>query len=148
MNAKKFFYVCAGIFLLAGAYTIGARNARADLRTSTGYILGFWNGNGPGSPAYALRSDGTIWIKSGSGWQQAAPPFAPVPFPIDGAILGTQFTVMTQDGHIWTAGTIGGPGCGIAACWSQDPDFIPPPPSVAVQGKTWSGVKDTYRAHK
>jgi hypothetical protein len=28
--AKKFFYVCAGLFLLAGAYALGARNAVAQ----------------------------------------------------------------------------------------------------------------------
>lgn len=28
--AKKFFYVCAGLFLLAGAYVMGARKAEAN----------------------------------------------------------------------------------------------------------------------
>ena len=30
-RAKAFFYVCAGLFLLAGAYAMGARSAQAQV---------------------------------------------------------------------------------------------------------------------
>jgi hypothetical protein len=30
MNAKKFFYICAGLFLLVAAYSVGAHRANAQ----------------------------------------------------------------------------------------------------------------------
>ena len=45
MVAKRFFYVCAGLFLLAGAYALGARSAGAQA---------------PGNSVVACRSDGYL----------------------------------------------------------------------------------------
>lgn len=46
-RAKAFFYVCAGLFLLAGAYALGARNASAQ---------------SPSNPVVAIRADGYLVV--------------------------------------------------------------------------------------
>lgn len=43
--AKKFFYVCAGIFLLVGAYALGARSAGAQLGGEVEGASVFLDGN-------------------------------------------------------------------------------------------------------
>lgn len=53
MFAKKFFYVCAGLFLLAGAYAIGARNAGAQ---SSAMVCA-----GVGRLPMAVGSDGQVF---------------------------------------------------------------------------------------
>jgi hypothetical protein len=62
--AKRFFYVCAGLFLLALTYHLGARSAGAQ---AGGTIVGVANyGNSPmvvtsGGDVYTSNPGGTAW---------------------------------------------------------------------------------------
>ena len=52
-RAKAFFYVCAGVFLLALSYHLGARNAGAQA---------------PGNPVVAMAEHGTaLWAVTSAG---------------------------------------------------------------------------------
>jgi len=56
--AKKFFYVCAGLFLLAGAYAMGARSAGAQAGSQ---IVGFAVASLNGNHHYVITSTGDVW---------------------------------------------------------------------------------------
>jgi hypothetical protein len=64
--AKKFFYVCAGLFLLMAAYAVGARSAVAQSGSIQGASLEF-TGNGPGHyRASAVRNGQFYWLTEGT----------------------------------------------------------------------------------
>jgi hypothetical protein len=66
MHAKRFFYVCAGLFLLALSYHLGARGARAESRTRPAppTIAGFAVSEHP-AYLYVMMSNGDIYQRSG-----------------------------------------------------------------------------------
>ena len=143
MKAKSFFYACAGIFLLVAAYTLGARQARADLDHGSGsHVIGFEAADGTGGLFVALRSDGTQWQRdgiTGGEWRQT--PVGLPPVPIEDVIFwnGRSYggpSCMTKDGYAWQWSTSTG--------WVRSTDVLPTPP-IAVHQKTWSGVKEGYR---
>ena len=66
--AKKFFYVCAGLFLLAVAYAIGARSVRAQSGGSEWFI----EGGSTLSGAYVVTASGeSAGSCRGSCWSRA-----------------------------------------------------------------------------
>ena len=54
MNARSFFYTCAGIFLLTLGYAIGSQDARADFNPDESLLIGF-------ALPVGIRSDGALW---------------------------------------------------------------------------------------
>jgi hypothetical protein len=56
-RARTFFFVAAGIFLLALTYHLGARSANAQLSANT-VASAF---EGPGATAYAVTDDGDVY---------------------------------------------------------------------------------------
>lgn len=57
--AKKFFYVCAGLFLLAGAFALGARSAGAQAGS---VVTGMTMVNvGCGAELFVLTSNGDVF---------------------------------------------------------------------------------------
>jgi hypothetical protein len=64
--AKRFFYVCAGLFLLALHYHVGARSATAQV----GSVLAGYATAGPSAQHhYVVTSTGGVWYRNtfGSG---------------------------------------------------------------------------------
>jgi hypothetical protein len=60
MKAKRFFYVCAGLFLLALGYGVGSQQAEAASNSQT--VVGFTIG--PYAQAlYVITSNGDVWEK-------------------------------------------------------------------------------------
>ena len=57
--ARKFFYVCAGLFLLAGAFALGARSVGAQ---APGDIAGYSVATG-GVYHYVIQSNGDVWAR-------------------------------------------------------------------------------------
>ena len=144
MRAKSFFYASAGVFLLVAAYTLGARHAVADLNHASGsHVIGFSGSSGTTSAMAALRSDGTVFSRDGIGGEWRQVPVGLPPVPIEDVIfwdgIGYQSgqSCLTKDGYAWAWTSSTG--------WVRSADAIPTPP-IAVQGKTWSGVKQGYRA--
>ena len=67
--ARKFFYVCAGLFLLSLAYHFGASNATAQAPSSSvaaasGGTIGTWVFTSNGDAYQALDNGGTITFVS------------------------------------------------------------------------------------
>ena len=72
MFAKRFFYVCAGLFLLTLAYHLGARNAGAQAGST---IVGYDARDGA-MEQLVMTSTGDLWVRcrnsydcTVSGWQ-------------------------------------------------------------------------------
>ena len=55
--AKRFFYICAGIFLLALAYHLGAQNATAQ-SAAVGHIKEIRPANDPKGDVFYVTTDG------------------------------------------------------------------------------------------
>ena len=71
--AKRFFFICAGVLMLAIAYQFGVDSARADWDTSVpGAIVG-------GDHFYWYTSAGDAWSVSQSGWTRSSEGDLPVP---------------------------------------------------------------------
>ena len=63
-KARAFFFVCAGIFLLALAYHLGARSAGAQ---SGSDIIGFAVGGPSAQHQYAVTPAGDVWYQNTNG---------------------------------------------------------------------------------
>ena len=116
MNAKKFFYVCSGLFLLVAAYSVGARRADAQ---AGGQFAAFTStlSYPAGYPVpLAITASGDIYTR-------------PVALQVD-----------CQGGVSWTPAA--GGGC-IEPGWVYMGNVLGG--SIQVEGKTWSDVKDGYR---
>ena len=68
MRAKSFFYACAGLFLLALGYHLGAGNAHAEFANGY-YFSATHNGD-----VRVATLDGVVWSLGGanSSWQRLA----------------------------------------------------------------------------
>jgi hypothetical protein len=141
VNTKRFFYVCAGLFLLVAAYTMGARNATADFPGSGGHVVGLAADYIGSSSGYLLRSDGTIWFFSrtdGGGVRQVDECAAlPPSIPTTEIALWSGNSLVTKSGVVWTSGYC-------PDGWSVL-GTVPPPPTVSVEGNSMSYVKGAYR---
>ena len=136
MSAKKFFYVCAGLFLLAAAYHLGAQSAKADWdETLTGPIVG-----GDGWKFYTRSGEAWEVQREGPPWHRT--PAYDLPVPASDVKLVTldysgQGRLVTKSGDAWVH------DYGESCSWVYVGPF--PGGSVQVESKSWSGVKDAFR---
>jgi len=139
MRARSFFYVCAGLFLLVAAYTMGARQASADFQLSLPPVIAF---SQPDSRV--LGRDGSLWgLGTGpDGYAHWVPETAPMLLPAippsvspDDVLFWTPRWTITKDGHGWA---MGGP-----RGWT-DAGVLPVAP-VSSDTRSWSGVKGGFR---
>jgi len=75
--AKKFFFVCAGLFLLAGAYAMGARNAGAFGGGQV--VVGSFD---PDTDALGIDQGGQMWMLSHNGAHMG-----PITLPKPGTVV-------------------------------------------------------------
>lgn len=129
MTARTFFYASAGVFLLVAAYTMGTRQARADFNPQEFPIIGFSNGQDI-SPV-VLRADGTVWRFDG-GWHSLE--VDPLPIPVSEVAFFDWRFLASKSGQVWRNNIPEWESLGQV-----------PAPTVHVEGKTWSGVKEGYR---
>lgn len=136
---KRFFYVCAGLFLLVLGYHLVARNAEGQ----AGQVLVDLVWRQADGRAYAIDSDGGLW--SGPGFcgplersGQLPPGLVPVAF-LDGDVGGS-VDVGCSNGDVYTL-TGSHPNVGLVFCVNVFGIANPTP----TQGKSWGQVKDRYR---
>jgi len=65
--AKKFFYVCAGLFLLALSYHLGARTASAQAPSNSVVAMAY---EASTLTLYAITANGDVYFKSNGCWIQ------------------------------------------------------------------------------
>lgn len=132
MTTKSFFYASAGVFLLTGAYTMGARHANALNHTGRSHVIAL-SGN------HVLRSDGTPWhFGGGSDWVNVSSesnPYTPLPVAIKDIEFWSQSGIVTKNGVGWSFSGNGWKNLGP----------IPDPDSAPDESSSWSGVKEGYR---
>jgi hypothetical protein len=135
--AKRFMYVCAGIFLLVATYHLGARSAGAQ---SSGLNVIGATGCSPGSvaPNMALVIDRTVYRATLNGLSQfqLQAPLPPIPgtsrvVSIDASCTG--FAIL-ENGDVWAGG---GPS------WSYVGNLLGGP--TPVDQATWGRLKARYR---
>ena len=125
-RAKAFFYVCAGVFLLALSYHLGARSAGAQ----AGSFFRVLNASNPltvevGGQVYYLDKTSPVWRH----------PSALPPVPVSSLLVGDSGTYITVDGVAWWPD--GGPG------WQSLP--LPGSGPVSAQRETFGALKSRYR---
>jgi len=139
VSAKRFFYLAAGVFLLAAAYHLGARDAAAtyvDHTAGTGPVI---------AASYSgslLRSDGQAWYYRTTthewvpiDWQ------SPLPVPLSELAFWGEIWFVTREGEFWQMDTsLPGP----PYPWVSR-GRIPSPEPIGATQKSWAGVKDGYR---
>ena len=86
--AKRFFYVCAGLLLLAGAFALGSRNAGAQ---SSGSVLGYAVGSN--ALHYVYLSNGDVYVRQApnltfTGPAQLVGNYFDSPTPVEHPSLG------------------------------------------------------------
>ena len=131
--SKKFFYVCAGIFLLALSFHLGAASA---LGQSGRRLL-----RGGATYACGVDDSGTIWAVQQNGLCPSGPIQPPKPGTIvDVAIYATngcdfEGVVLYEDGDVYRydSGT-----------WTLTANVFAGGPTAA-HSSTWGQVKDRYR---
>ena len=86
--AKRFFYVCAGLFLLAGAYALGARNAGAQAPGNS--VVAVVNGTCPNYSTVVVTANGDLWGSNqcSGTWTHIGNVFSTVPVEISKASVG------------------------------------------------------------
>jgi len=88
-KARAFFFVCAGIFLLALSYHLGARSAGAQAPGGVECV------NVDGGRGFAVI-DGYSYMSGGSGVSR-------IPVPVPGRTVACLFeTVLLDNGQVWT----------------------------------------------
>jgi hypothetical protein len=132
MRAKSFFYVCAGLFLLALGYHLGARNATAQ--SPGGITVGGIADNGNTGVVIGRE----LWVMADTRY--APSPVTPYPIPGSSPVIacganGGNGRVVLANGEEWWAYT-GGP-------WTLVAVF--PGGPTPVQQDSWGGVKARYR---
>jgi len=107
-RAKAFFFVCAGVFLLALAYHFGALNARAQ---GTGQFVGVTRLGGAGFYGWAvIDRSGQVYEERGDqvwhpAWSVPGVPVAIYSSPAD----GRQVFVLLENGDIYFGHSTNGP---------------------------------------
>lgn len=87
-KAKAFFYVCAGMFLIALSCHLGARNASAQMGGTTAVGVSLSNAN---SGVCALAANGDVYLATDPSlrvWQLAGNIFAAGPTNVERHSLG------------------------------------------------------------
>lgn len=128
--AKKFFYVCAGVFLLAISYHLGASNATAQAPSDP--IVAAASG-------YFFAESGDVYMMSGEGPLQFGNLFAlagHAPSPVTCAqLVGASLQVATSTGDVLRMDTPG--------VWYFAGSLGPSGTSAG--RSSWGALKDRYR---
>ena len=140
MSAKRFFYVAGGIFLLAGAYQLGARDALAtyvDHSGATGPVIAATDN------ATLLRSDGqALYYRAATHSWVRIDYQAPLPVPISEVAFWGEVWFVTRSGVLWQMDSnLPGP----PYPWVSRGQMPLPERPVGTVQKGWSDVKGTYR---
>lgn len=129
--AKRFFYVAAGLFLLAAAYHLGAERARADW-TPGGLIVGtdgfrVWDSNG------------ACWVPAPGTWLREDLRHLPPDVPVGSVKLfggdGGGTILVTSDDEVWRGN--GGDG------WTRMSPY--PGGPVSVPSQSFGRTKAAFR---
>lgn len=133
--ARRFFFVSAGIFLLAGAYHLGVRTARADWDlSSAGDLVGFAT---PGfGEAHVVTREGKMWQVTYHEWTQWTDPEADLPVPTAMVKFFGPGVLITKDEVAWVYA-----GTGIG--WISKGPF--PGSPVPVDGRSFGSIKAQHR---
>lgn len=140
MNAKRFFYVSAGILLLVIAYSAGARRANAQ---GNAYIVDFLDD-------CALDSMGRIY-RGGGGVGATWTYYNQVPGPGTPVALGRggcDPTVAMSDGRVfrWSSNASCVPGNGHWESWGNIFGTVADATDPSGPAReSWSGAKGVYR---
>jgi|CXWL01.1.fsa_nt_gi hypothetical protein len=135
MNAKGFFYICAGILLLVIAATVRSQAVNAQ---GNDFIAAVSPDGSSSMSAFALRSDGEVMrIGYGNG---AVPTdaYPNPPVPVSEISYWNPSLVITTSGALW----------GWDAGWpdGQWRNFGQvPPPVVSTTAQSWSTMKRSYK---
>lgn len=97
--AKKFFYVCAGLLMLAGAYAMGARSAGAQggqPHTAVGATV-------YGQSTLVLASDGSLFAShwQDRSWQYMGQVTPQLSAPFVALVAGDQLYAVEQNGNVF-----------------------------------------------
>jgi len=65
--AKRFFYVCAGLFLLALSYHLGARSASAQAPSNSVVAMAY---EATTLTLYVVTANGDVYYKSNGCWRR------------------------------------------------------------------------------
>jgi hypothetical protein len=123
-RARAFFYVAAGVFLLALSFHLGSRSASAQ----SGSLFRVLNSVNP----LVIETGGQIYLLSETGWR---PPSELPPVALGSILVGDSGTYLTVDGTAIRKN-------GYTGAW----DSYPLPGSVIpTQQGTWGAVKARYR---
>ncbi len=138
--AKKFFYVCAGLFMLAMSYQLGAQRAAAQGSTQ---ILGAID-----VANVSYMTGGTLYGVHLNAYTGIDAPPTSIPIPHSGTLVAADCTVggspavisdafvVYDDGSVWQFT----PGSG----WHTVASMTGGGPT-ATASATWGQVKSTYR---
>jgi len=139
-RARSFFYVCAGLFVLALAYHLGARNAGAQAPGSPVVAMEAIQG----SRFHVMTANGDLytsccgttptWSFVGNVFGGAAPGS---PVVAMSANEGRLFFAMTANGDLYTS------CCGTTPTWSFVGNVFGGP--VPAQRETFGALKSRYR---
>jgi len=134
--AKKFFYVCAGLFLLALTYQLGARIAAAQAPSNP---VAAMSGTYPNQ--WVVTANGNVYYWSGSCWRQPdcrnvfGTPNASNPVVAMSGEYPNQWVVTANgDVYYWSG-----------SCWTQPSCRNVFGTPTASTPTTWGQVKSTYR---
>jgi hypothetical protein len=143
MFAKKFFYVCAGIFLLAASYHLGARSATATGLAGmlSGGELQYENGVRYASFAVNRVFYGFATEQSGTAYAPLTTPSQPIPgtASIESTLeLGDNFAfVLLSNGDAYVSDT--------GAPWQYQGNLTSQ--TTATQSESWGQLKARYRGN-
>lgn len=129
MAAKRFFYVCAGLFLLAGAFALGAQSVRAS---------------GTIECANFVFSTGTAVVDRRIVYQEYNHQMQTVPDPIPGSspvIACAPAGAVLENGDVWHT-NYSGPGS--STDWTLVGNLLTGKATPATK-ETWGDLKLRYR---
>lgn len=131
--AKRFFYVCAGLFLLALSYHLGAHNVTAQSSAIQGGMVGFE------SQGFSGASGRLVHVMNSGG----AAGRIGAPVPGDAAIIATSFRgdVENPQGFVLLENEDAYLSSG--AAWLFVGNLFDAP--TASRSESWGKVKDRYR---
>ena len=138
---KRFFYVCAGVFLLAASFQLGVKSAsgQSGHRAAVGELhFDVYQG----LVAHVVDESGSIW-----GWSSIASAYGPLPAPkggtpiaLGGAAGCQDVFVLYDDGDIWSTSSCSPePGT-----WSLVRNIFGEGATRALP-RSWGKVKADYR---
>jgi photosystem II stability/assembly factor-like uncharacterized protein len=137
--AKRFLYVCAGLFLLALTYHLGVR--RADAQAPGNPVVGVVGPNGCNHLAVTANGD-SYTTSDQTNWQHTGNVFGADPPAPGNSVIGVAAAnscgnmAVTENGDCFTTGDNG-------TTWRRSGNVFGAP--TAATGTTWGKVKADYR---